>query len=144
LLSASNQSLIAASPSKSEFDRAFYHEHPGKNLKSKIALGSLRGIAGASDRLMRGDFARWRTEPLCFERFMFSASFFRVRMPDVCPGDLMMSSWPPSRTHRAPAETIRELSAGKTMATGISREHAVEGAQERMAAICDVKCADDR
>jgi hypothetical protein len=65
-------------------------------------------------------------------------------MRDVCAGDRMTSSWSPSRTHRGPAETVRELSVGKTMATGISREQAVEGAHERIAATCDVKCADDR
>jgi hypothetical protein len=56
----------------------------------------------------------------------------------------MMSSWSPSRTHRGPVETLRELSVGKTMATDISRERAAEGAKERMAATCDVKFGDDR
>jgi hypothetical protein len=104
----------------------------------------VRGIAGASRPLMPRDFARGRTELLCFERFMFSSSFFRVRMHDVCAGDLIMSSWSPSRPHRGPAETLRELSVGKTMATGISREQAPEVAQERIAATCYVKCEDDR
>jgi hypothetical protein len=34
-----------------------------------------------------------------------------------------------SRTHPGPAETLRELSLGKTMATGISREQAADVAQ---------------
>jgi hypothetical protein len=62
---------------------------------------------------------------------MFSSSFFRVRMHDVCAGDLMMFSSSPLRSHRGQAEIFRELSAGKTMATGISREQAAGGAQER-------------
>jgi hypothetical protein len=65
-------------------------------------------------------------------------------MHDVCAGDLMMSSSSPSRTHRGPAETVRELSVGKTMAIGISREQAAKGAEERIAATCDVKYRDDR
>jgi hypothetical protein len=47
---------------------------------------------------------------------MFASSFFRVRMHE-------------NMTHRGPAETLRELSVGKTMATGISREEAAEVAQ---------------
>jgi hypothetical protein len=65
-------------------------------------------------------------------------------MQDVYAGDLMMSSWSLSGTHRGPAETLRELSVGKAMATGISREQGAEVDTEAFGATCDLKCGDDR
>jgi hypothetical protein len=134
---------LTASLSQSEFDRAFYDEYPGENLKGTAALGSLRGIAGASFPHMRRDFARSRTRHLCFGRFTFSSSFFRVRMRDVCADEAMMPSWSASRTHRAPTETVRDLSMGNTIATGISSEQVPAVVQERISATCDLKYGDD-
>jgi hypothetical protein len=79
-----------------------------------------------------------------YDRRLFSSSFFRVRIRDVCPGNPTMSSSSRSRTHRQPAQTLRELSVEKTEATGTSREQAADVAQERMDVICDLKRGDDR
>jgi hypothetical protein len=93
---------------------------------------------------MARDFARWRTNLLCFGRFMFSSSFFPVRMCDVCADDLMISGWWSSTNHRGFAETFRELGVAKTTGTGISREQPAEVVHERMIATCDLKSRDDR